>query len=157
MTVIGGNGQHRGPAHDGVVYGLQTWHGQFVMRGTHHCAKNGCQRPAIVAVFGKRTATETAFGRLNVCREHLVEGARELEQTWICALPADRKLIGEYCPHCGALARDVRGWEGHSVICPIGLSWPEACERMKVKHEIHDKASCDVCQAYIEEVPGPTG
>lgn len=137
------------------VYGLQMWHGVPVLQGTHHCGKQTCGAPAMVAVFGKQTASETAYGRINVCRPHIVACTRDLEDTWICALPSDRAL-GDWCPHCATRSTDNEG-RGHSLVCPIGLSWAENARRAKVEWVVHDRAECEVCQTYLAGVPGPAG
>lgn len=138
------------------VYGLQIGGGLPITWRSHECSKNTCRKPAEVAVFGKRTATETQYGRLNVCRPHIVEAAGDLIDPWICALLADREMGGDYCPHCATRTKTVDG-KGHSLICPVGLAFPDNARRAGVPWDLHDRAACEVCTSYLEGKPGPTG
>lgn len=126
-----------------------TLDGQPIFQGSHHCGKIGCNRPALVAVFGRRSEfAPRRTVRLNVCRLHAVEAytAHQAGQdAEIVALGRPRGLALEvdYCPHCAY--RDGVHLTGHLSTCPYATE------------PLHGPADCDVCEAYARRVEGPAG
>lgn len=145
----------------GVFGPAQGADGQFLHRGTHACGFKTCRAPAVVAVFGKLTASAEGWARFNVCREHVMGALREVVEGtgWFAAIaPANPSQIGGYCPHCGQEAAKIGAdGRGHLRLCPIALSWPDRARDAGVPHEVHDRTECEVCVCWIQRTPGPAG
>lgn len=153
MTIL--NPRSDGSPYGDGLYGLQAQNGVDVIAGSHECAKTGCKTPALVAVFGQLQGSSKSY-RTNTCRPHVELAFSELDDAWMAALVAEHTPGRDYCPHCAGRRFGPQG-QGHLRHCPIGLTSREFAAAARLEQAGHNPHECEVCSAYFERKPGPTG